>query len=55
MYIVFLLNINSFSGTHVAEKKLEWIVFWSTDRNENPKRKVRSEIRPKTIRVFFKT
>ena len=48
-----LLNINSFSGTHVAEEKLEWIFFWSTDRNENPNRKVRSEIRPKKIRVFF--
>ena len=41
-------------GTHVAEKKFEWIFFWSTDRNENPKRKVRSEIRPKNA-YFFKT
>ena len=50
-----LLNINSFSVT-LRWKKFEWIFFWSTDRNENPKRKVCLEVRPKKkTRIFLRS
>ena len=50
-----LLNNNSFFGTQVAERKFEWIFFTSTDRNGNPKQKVRSELRPpKKTRIFLR-
>ena len=40
---------------HVAEKKFKWIFFWSSDRDENPKRK--SSLGDKTqknTRIFIR-